>query len=215
MQFLIPLLPFVMISVVSYGLGSIPFGLLLSKKWGAGDIRCIGSGNIGATNVLRSGRVGLAAATVILDGLKGAGAVLLALPILRLFEGMPSPETHSFVLFLAAWCGVLGHIFPVWLGFRGGKGVATVLGVLAVLSPPVAGMIVGTWIVVVGVFRYSSLGAIVAAILLPFYGAYFKGGMFVLWSISITALIMFTHRDNIQRLKTGKESKIGVKSNAP
>jgi acyl phosphate:glycerol-3-phosphate acyltransferase len=182
-----------------YLLGSIPFGVILTRLAGLGDIRQVGSGNIGATNVLRTGRKGLAAATLAGDALKGTVAVLIA------WQGGPNTAV------LAALGAFLGHLFPVWLGFKGGKGVATFLGCLIGLSPAAALAFAAIWIGVAVVFRYSSLSALVASAATPV----------VLWLLGerqmaeITAvmalLLWFKHRENIRRLRAGSEGRIGQK----
>jgi glycerol-3-phosphate acyltransferase PlsY len=187
-------------AIAGYLLGSIPFGLVLTRMAGLGDIRAIGSGNIGATNVLRTGNKGLAAAVLILDSGKGAIAALLA-----------SWHLSAEAAPIAGLFAVLGHNFPVWLNFKGGKGVATTLGVLLAVAWPVGLAACGTWILVAALFRYSSLAALVALALSPFYA--------LIWSntwVTVTALIMavlaiIRHRANIQRLVSGTESKIGKK----
>lgn len=183
-----------------YGLGSIPFGLLLMRAAGGGDIRAIGSGNIGATNVLRTGRKGLAAATLACDMLKGTAAVLLA----EHFAG------HEAAL--AAGCGAfLGHLFPIWLKFKGGKGVATYIGVLIGLALPAALIFGAIWLGVAALFRYSSLAALIASAVTPlalwFLGVPSGAALFV----PLTALLWIMHRANIARLLDGSEGKIGAK----
>ncbi len=184
--------------VLGYGLGSIPFGLLLTRIFGGPDIRSIGSGNIGATNVLRTGRKGLAAATLVCDMLKGTAAVLLA----RHFLG---PQAA-----LAAGLGAfLGHLFPVWLGFKGGKGVATFIGVLLGFSWMAVLIYAGIWAAIAALTRYSSLSGLLACAATPA----------VLWSLGhapqavlffvLTLLVYVKHRANIARLISGTESKIG------
>ncbi|RUY89157.1 MULTISPECIES: glycerol-3-phosphate 1-O-acyltransferase PlsY [unclassified Mesorhizobium] len=185
--------------VFGYLLGSIPFGLLLTRAAGLGDVRQIGSGNIGATNVLRTGNKGLAAATLLLDVLKGTAAVLIA--------GYFAPD-------LAIWAGLgafLGHLFPVWLGFKGGKGVATYLGVLIGLAWQVALIFAVVWLVMAFLFRYSSLAALTAAVIVPI-ALYFmstpqNAGLFAVMSI----IVFIKHRENISRLLAGTEGKIGAK----
>ncbi|WP_421912946.1 glycerol-3-phosphate 1-O-acyltransferase PlsY [Mesorhizobium sp.] len=185
--------------VFGYLLGSIPFGLLITRAAGLGDVRKIGSGNIGATNVLRTGNKGLAAATLVLDALKGTAAVLIA--------GHYAPE-------FGLWAGLgafLGHLFPVWLGFKGGKGVATYLGVLIGLAWQVALVFAVVWLAVAFLFRYSSLAALIAAIVVPI-AVYFLStpriaGLFVVMSI----VVFIKHRANISRLLAGTEGKIGAK----
>ncbi|MCQ8872483.1 glycerol-3-phosphate 1-O-acyltransferase PlsY [Mesorhizobium sp. LMG17149] len=185
--------------VFGYLLGSIPFGLLLTRAAGLGDVRKIGSGNIGATNVLRTGNKALAAATLLLDALKGTVAVLIA--------GHFAPD-------LAIWAGLgafLGHLFPVWLGFKGGKGVATYLGVLIGLAWQVALIFAVAWLVMAFLFRYSSLAALTAAVIVPI-GLYVlstpqNAALFVVMSI----IVFIKHRENISRLLAGTEGKIGAK----
>ena len=182
-----------------YLLGSIPFGLVLTRMAGLGDIRSIGSGNIGATNVLRTGNKGLAAATLILDSGKGAFAALAA--------ALASPEAAA----VAGLFAVLGHNFPVWLNFKGGKGVATTLGVLLAVSWPVGIAACATWLVVAAVFRYSSLAALVALALSPFYALIWSSTWVTVTALILAVLAIIRHRANIQRLVTGAEPKIGKK----
>lgn len=185
--------------VFGYLLGSIPFGLLITRAAGLGDVRKIGSGNIGATNVLRTGNKGLAAATLVLDALKGTVAVLIA--------SHYAPE-------LGLWAGLgafLGHLFPVWLGFKGGKGVATYLGVLIGLAWHVALIFAVVWLAVAFLFRFSSLAALIAAVVVPI-ALYFLStpqiaGLFMVMSI----IVLIKHRANISRLLAGTEGKIGAK----
>jgi glycerol-3-phosphate acyltransferase PlsY len=185
--------------IFGYLLGSIPFGLLLTRAAGLGDVRSIGSGNIGATNVLRTGNKKLAAATLLLDALKGTAAVLLA---------------NWYAPALGLWAGFgafLGHLFPVWLGFRGGKGVATYLGVLIALAWQVALICAAVWLLVALVFRYSSLAALCAAIAVPialwFLATPQLAGVFALMSV----ILFIKHRANIQRLASGTEGRIGAR----
>ncbi|MGA0564903.1 glycerol-3-phosphate 1-O-acyltransferase PlsY [Ancylobacter sp. VNQ12] len=183
-----------------YLLGSIPFGLILTRLAGTEDIRGIGSGNIGATNVLRTGRKGLAAATLLGDALKGTVAVLLA----SHFIGQEAA--------LAAALGAfLGHVFPVWLGFKGGKGVATFLGVTLALAWPAALIFAAVWLTIAFVTRYSSLSALIASVataVAAFFLASQQTG--ILLSI-LAALLWFLHRANLARLLSGTEGKIGRK----
>ena len=195
--------PYLFGYLLGYALGSIPFGLLLTKLFGAQDPREIGSGNIGATNVLRTGRKGLAAATLLLDLLKGTAAVLLA----RYFLG----EGAALAAGLGAF---LGHLFPVWLGFRGGKGVATYIGVLFGLAWPAAIFFCAIWLAVGIITRYSSLAALVASALAPI--AVWQNDLVpqaVLFA-ALTAMLWFMHRENIKRLLAGTETKIGKKASA-
>jgi glycerol-3-phosphate acyltransferase PlsY len=185
--------------IFGYLLGSIPFGLLLTRAAGLGDVRSIGSGNIGATNVLRTGNKKLAAATLLLDALKGTAAVLLA--------KLAGPE-------LGLWAGLgafLGHIFPVWLGFKGGKGVATYLGVLIGLAWQVALIFAAVWLLMAILFRYSSLAALTAAVAVPialwFVATPAVAGLFAVMSL----ILIFKHRTNISRLIAGTEGRIGAK----
>ena len=181
-----------------YLLGSVPFGLVLTKLAGLGDIRAVGSGNIGATNVLRTGRKGLAAATLILDGAKGTAAVLIALAF--------ADREAALIAGLAA---VLGHNFPVWLRFKGGKGVATSLGALIGAAWPVGVAACATWLAVAGLFRVSSLAALVALGLAPLY-AYLTGDTkAALLALALALLSAIRHRANIRRLIQGEEPRIG------
>ncbi len=184
-----------------YVLGSIPFGLLLTRAAGLGDIRSIGSGNIGATNVLRTGNKKLAAATLLLDAAKGAVAVLIA----RYYLG----ETAAMLAGLAAF---IGHIFPVWLGFKGGKGVATYLGVLLALAWPCALVFALIWLSVAAVTRISSLAAVVATIAAP-VAAWFVGDVDLAGIVALMSIIvLIKHRANIERLIAGEEPRIGSKT---
>jgi glycerol-3-phosphate acyltransferase PlsY len=184
---------------VGYLLGSIPFGLILTRFAGTEDLRSIGSGNIGATNVLRTGRKGLAAATLLGDALKGTAAVLLA--------GMWNP----YAALLAGLGAFLGHLFPVWLGFKGGKGVATYLGVLLGLWWPGALIFAAVWLSVAYLTKYSSLAALIATVATPLAllmaGQHNAAVLFLL----MTILIFIMHRANIGRLLSGTEGKIGQK----
>ncbi|WP_439575452.1 glycerol-3-phosphate 1-O-acyltransferase PlsY [Phreatobacter sp.] len=197
-------LPAVAALVLGYLLGSIPFGLLLTRAAGLGDIRSIGSGNIGATNVLRTGNKGLAAATLLLDGLKGTAAVLIG-------------AQFGPWLGLAAGLGAfLGHLFPVWLGFRGGKGVATFVGVLAGLHWPSFLVFAAVWLVMAFAFRYSSLAALAASLAAPAgMIAFGLGWPVILVTVVMVALLWLRHHQNIANLIAGSESRIGSKSAAP
>jgi glycerol-3-phosphate acyltransferase PlsY len=192
---------FAMALVVGYLFGSIPFGLILTKLAGNGDIRAVGSGNIGATNVLRTGRKGLAAATLIGDMLKGSAAVL----IVNRLGGTDA----ALVAGLGA---VLGHVFPVWLGFKGGKGVATYIGVLIALSWPVALAFGVIWVAVAALTRYSSLSGLVASAFTPAMLWFFAGGKPALLFAVLTVLVWVMHRGNIVRLIAGTETKIGSRA---
>ena len=183
-----------------YLLGSVPFGLLLTMASGKGDIRSIGSGNIGATNVLRTGSKGLAAATLLLDGAKGFAAVWLA------WRYLPDAAT------LAALGAVLGHCFPVWLRFRGGKGVATTLGVCLGLDWPVGLAYAAVWLVMMAATRISSVGGMSAAVAAPIAAAATGRAEFVPVLAAIAVIIVWLHRANIARLRAGTEPKAGRKA---
>ncbi|EHK55165.1 glycerol-3-phosphate 1-O-acyltransferase PlsY [Allomesorhizobium alhagi] len=184
--------------VFGYLLGSIPFGLLITRAAGLGDVRNIGSGNIGATNVLRTGNKGLAALTLILDALKGTAAVLIA--------GIYGPE----LALVAGFGAFLGHLFPVWLGFKGGKGVATYLGVLAGLAWKVALVFAAVWLAVAFIMRYSSLAALVASVAVPLTLLYLGRIDYAVLFAVMTAIVFIKHRANISRLLAGTESRIGA-----
>jgi acyl phosphate:glycerol-3-phosphate acyltransferase len=196
---------FIAISLVAgYLLGSIPFGLILTWFAGSGDIRNVGSGNIGATNVLRTGRKGLAAATLLGDMLKGTAAVLLLNWFSHLF-GLTGPE---FGL-MAGLGAVLGHVFPVWLGFTGGKGVATYIGVLIAVSWPVAIAFGVIWGLIAASTRYSSVAGLFASAATPMLLWLLAAVNAVVVFVILTALVWFMHRGNISRLLAGGEHKIG------
>lgn len=196
-----------------YLLGSIPFGLLLTRFAGLGDVRAIGSGNIGATNVLRTGNKKLAAATLLLDMLKGTAAVLgagLAAGLIASQWGIAG-QTFAIAAGLGAF---LGHLFPVWIGFRGGKGVATYLGVLIGLAWSGALIFIAVWIVVALLTRYSSLSALVASVAVP-VALFVQGQQSVALLFSVLTIFVFIkHRANITRLLQGTEGKIGAKVDA-
>ena len=186
--------------LLGYVLGSVPFGLLLTRASGLGDIRAIGSGNIGATNVLRTGRKGLAATTLLLDALKGTAAILL---VLRFLGGEAA---------LAAAAGAfIGHTFPVWLGFKGGKGVATFLGCLLALDWRAALAFAAVWAAVAAVSRFSSLAALVASALSPAVVWWFGDPRAALVLVFLALLLWLRHRPNIARLAAGTEGRIGQK----
>lgn len=186
--------------LLGYVLGSIPFGLFFAFASGAGDVRKIGSGNIGATNVLRTGKKWAAAATLLCDGLKGVAAVLIARSLLP-------PGCEIF----AALAAVLGHVFPVWLGFKGGKGVAAFLGVTFALSWLAGLLVAGTWLLAAAVWRISSLSALVAIALSPVFFSLVGHKDYAPLALLLAALIFFMHRENIRRLLAGKEPRIGAK----
>ncbi len=190
-------------ALLGYLAGSIPFGVVLTRLSGAGDVRAIGSGNIGATNVLRTGRKGLALATLLLDGAKG-GVVALALAQLSLDAAL-----------VGGFCAVLGHNFPIWIGFKGGKGVATTLGVLLAVAWPAGIAAALTWAVTAAIFRYSSLAALVALGLAPFYAAWLADERTAGMAAALALLAAIRHHANIRRLMAGTEPKIGCRDKAP
>lgn len=182
-----------------YLLGSIPFAYLVTQAFGLGDIRQVGSGNVGTTNVLRTGNKLATALTLIGDVGKGVVAVLIA----KQYGDMPA---------MAAALGAFaGHCFPVWLNFKGGKGIATCLGILAALSWPVALLAFGTWLATTAIGRISSLSALVAAVASPVYMAFFGPWPYTVGAAVLAALIFVTHRENIARLMKGEEPRIGAK----
>ncbi len=187
--------------LLGYLLGSIPFGLVLTRLAGTADLRSIGSGNIGATNVLRTGRKGLAAATLLCDMLKGTVAVLIA-----------SWLGGADAAMLAALGAFLGHLFPVWLKFRGGKGVAVYIGVLIGLFWPAAVLFCALWLVMALLSRYSSLAALVASVVTPIYLWWLGHLALALLFALLTLLLFYVHRENIRRLLAGSEGKIGQKA---
>jgi acyl phosphate:glycerol-3-phosphate acyltransferase len=194
--------PFLLAAIGGYLLGSIPFGLVLTRFAGLGDIRKIGSGNIGATNVLRTGNKLLAALTLLLDGAKGGVAVLVA--------GIWGPD----MAVLAGGGAFLGHLFPVWLKFNGGKGVATFLGTVLALHWPAGLLACATWLAVAFLFKYSSLASLLAAALSPVYAFFIPAGQVPAWQrmelIAAMAILVFIrHHANIRRLLSGTEPQIG------
>jgi acyl phosphate:glycerol-3-phosphate acyltransferase len=188
------------VALLAYLLGSVPFGLVITRALGLGDLRAIGSGNIGATNVLRTGNKGAALATLLLDAGKGGIAVLIA-------RALTAEDGAQ----LAALMSFMGHLFPVWLGFRGGKGVATFLGTLLALAWPAGLLACLTWLVVAGVSRISSLSALVAVAATPLWLALTGYGQGALMTLALAALVWLRHRDNITRLLAGTEPRIGRK----
>jgi glycerol-3-phosphate acyltransferase PlsY len=188
--------------LVGYLLGSIPFGLILTRLAGGGDIRAVGSGNIGATNVLRTGRKGLAAATLLGDMLKGTAAVLIA-------GSAAGPQAANPAMMAAALGAFLGHLFPVWLKFKGGKGVATYIGVLLGLFWPGAVAFCVVWLATAFASRYSSLSALVASAVTPIALYWFGHPPLAVLFLILTALLWYMHRPNIQRLMNGTEGRIG------
>lgn len=195
-----PALILLLVALASYLLGSIPFGVVITRALGLGDLRQIGSGNIGATNVLRTGNRAAAAATLVLDAAKGAVAVLLA----RAWVGPDAAQVAALFAFL-------GHLYPVWLQFRGGKGVATFLGTLLALAWPVGLAACATWAVTAAVSRISSLSALVAAGLAPVWLLIFGRGQMLALVIILAALVFLRHGANIARLRAGTEPRIGAK----
>ena len=187
-------------AVLGYLLGSIPFGIVITRGMGLGNLREIGSGNIGATNVLRTGSKGAALATLVLDGAKGAVAALLA----RAMAGEDAAQIAGLMAFA-------GHCFPVWLGFRGGKGVATFLGLLLALAWPVGIAACATWLVTALIARISSLSALMAAALAPVWIVLLGHGEMLILSLILGGIIFWRHKDNIARLRAGTEPKIGKK----
>ncbi|MFT7593287.1 MAG: glycerol-3-phosphate acyltransferase PlsY [Paracoccaceae bacterium] len=188
-------------ALIGYGLGSIPFGMILARVMGLGNLRDIGSGNIGATNVLRTGNKTAAALTLLLDGGKGAVAVLLA----RSFVGEDAVQ-------LAALAAFLGHCYPVWLGFRGGKGVATFLGIWLALAWPVGLACCATWLVAALLTRISSTGALGAAAMSTVWAIVLGYGTALVLGVALTLLVFWRHRANIARIRAGTEPRIGVKT---
>jgi acyl phosphate:glycerol-3-phosphate acyltransferase len=183
---------------IGYALGSIPFGLILTRLAGKGDVRAIGSGNIGATNVLRTGSKGLAAATLVLDALKATTAILLARELF-------GRETDAF----AAAGALIGHLYPLWLKFRGGKGVATLLGILVALLPAAAAVYAGLWIGLLLLVRISSVAGITAAASAPLSAALLGERALIATLLGFALLVIWQHRQNIVRLRAGTEPRIG------
>lgn len=188
------------VAIFGYLMGSVPYGLLLTKLAGLGDIRAIGSGNIGATNVLRTGNKALAAITLLLDALKGFLAVLLVGLVLH------------YGMLVAGLAAVLGHLFPVWLGFKGGKGVATGLGVFFAIAWPLGVICCAIWLLAAVTLRYSSLSALITYIAAPLIALLLVGKLPAETVVIISALVYWKHRPNIQRLLRGEEPRIGKKS---
>lgn len=186
--------------LLGYLLGSIPFGIILTRLAGAGDLRSIGSGNIGATNVLRTGRKGLAAATLLLDAVKGAVAIWIC--------GAFAPELVP----LAAFGAFMGHLYPVWLNFRGGKGVATLLGISLALAWQLGLIFAVVWLGAMALSRYSSVGGMAAAVACPVAAAMFGYFDLTLLFVFFATMVLWKHRQNIIRLIDGIEPRIGEKS---
>lgn len=194
-----PQLELLLALLIGYALGSIPFGLVLTRAAGKGDIREVGSGNIGATNVLRTGNRWLAAATLLLDALKATAAVLIARALL--------PGTETF----AAAGALIGHLYPVWLKFRGGKGVATYLGLLIPLLWPAAVVYAVVWLAALFLIRISSVGGMLAAISAPIAAAALGQQSLSPILLGFTLLVLWRHHENIVRLRAGTEPRIGKK----
>ncbi|MBX6320572.1 MAG: glycerol-3-phosphate 1-O-acyltransferase PlsY [Rhodospirillaceae bacterium] len=195
--------PYYAAALLGYFLGSVPFGLVLTRAAGLGDIRRMGSGNIGTTNVLRTGSKALAAATLLLDGGKGAAAVLIA--------ARWGPDMAVF----AGGGAILGHVFPVWLLFRGGKGVATTLGVLLALSWPTGLVAIGVWLLLAALLRYSSLAALGAVVAAPVYAWFLVDRQLGQFAALVAVVVWLRHYENIWRLIKGTEPRIGRRSAAP
>jgi acyl phosphate:glycerol-3-phosphate acyltransferase len=222
---------YIIVALVSYLLGSIPFGYILVKLFLKQDIRATGSGNIGATNVARSGAKGLAIATLVLDALKGSAAVLIVgfgelinwaytnVPYGLEHPWTNPPDSAHIKVALAAMFAILGHMFPVWLKFRGGKGVATAVGSLGIISPYALGLALVAFLIVVASTRYVSLGSIVASGLFPILAWAFERGTYPSMVFIIVGicglLIILKHHENIRRLLAGTESKFGGKKSVP
>ena len=187
-------------AVIGYGIGSIAFGMIVTNYMGLGNLREIGSGNIGATNVLRTGNKKAAALTLLLDGGKGAVAVLLA----RMFAGEDAAQ-------IAALAAMIGHCYPIWLRFQGGKGVATFLGILLALAWPVGVGCCVVWLIAVAASRISSMGALAAASASTFLMVFLGYGTALVLGIVLTLLVFWRHRANMKRIKAGVEPKIGQK----
>lgn len=201
---------FIAVLIIGYLLGSVPFGLILTRYGGYGDIRAIGSGNIGATNVLRTGNKKLAFLTLLLDGGKGAAAYFIA----RALAPHLALDPVSAGL-LAGGAALIGHLFPVWLKFKGGKGVATTLGLLLAAAPPIGLAACAIWLLMAFSFRYSSLSALTAILATPFIAH----GLYADWRLTglcglCVLLVWVRHKANIQRLLRGEEPKIGKKKDA-
>lgn len=205
--------------LLAYLFGSVPFGLLLAKAMGAGDIRKIGSGNIGATNALRTGNKKLAALTLLGDILKGTAAVLVAAAILPVevlpVAVVPPVVVESPFIAVAGLVAVLGHIFPVWLRFKGGKGVATALGALLGLAPLLFALCIATWLLMFKWKRISSLSALVTFALAPVYAFTTADAHTALVVLVIALIIFITHRENIQRLLAGEEKSFKSQKQEP
>ncbi len=208
---------FVLAALGGYLLGSIPFGLVLTRMAGLGDIRKIGSGNIGATNVLRTGRKDLALLTILLDAFKAGIAAYLAYILVNpqpiVFLGWYT-ESNVLAELIAGTCGVLGHNFPIWLKFKGGKGVSSTFGFFLFTCWPVALLALATWLIMAFTFKYSSLSAITAAVLVPVYAFFLTSPVYAIFYTAIALLVLYRHKSNISRLLKGEEGKINLKKKA-
>ncbi|MBA1339263.1 MAG: glycerol-3-phosphate acyltransferase PlsY [Pelagibacterales bacterium] len=187
---------FLLVFLYSYFLGSIPFGLIIIKIFLNKDIRKIGSGNIGTTNVLRTGRKALAIATLIFDTLKGYASVIISL------------KYFNDLVFLSALICFIGHIFPIWLSFKGGKGVAVYLGIILAISFPLGAIFSASWLLTAFIFRYSSLSSIIGSLTVLTYSFILNDYFLSFFLFIVFVIILFTHRENIRKLKKSKESKI-------
>jgi acyl phosphate:glycerol-3-phosphate acyltransferase len=215
---------YIIVAVIAYLLGSIPFGYILVRVFTGADVRAQGSGNIGATNVARTGKKGLAVATLVLDAAKGYLAVVFAYHyeawatrdvMYKVTQGFDRTTVYFGAAAIAALFAILGHMYPIWLKFKGGKGVATGLGVFLALAPKAVLIVLVFFLIIVGISRYVSLGSIVAAAVFPFAFYYMHpqhGTPLIMTMISaVSLLIIWKHRENIRRLVAGNESKIGAK----
>jgi len=204
-------------AVVGYLFGSVPFGLVLTRMAGYGDIRKIGSGNIGATNVLRTGNKTLALLTVILDAFKAGFAAFLAAHIVPdtefYFMGYAT-QLNIFVSLVAGTFGILGHMFPVWLKFKGGKGISSSLGLLLVTYWPIGLIALGIWLLMAFIFKYSSLSALTAAVAVPVATYLLAPPIYMFFYTIVVVLVICKHHANIRRLIKGEESKITFKKKA-
>ncbi len=208
---------FVLWAIIGYFFGSIPFGLVLTRLAGYGDIRKIGSGNIGATNVLRTGNKTLALLTVILDAFKAGFAAYLAYHLVSTDEYYfmnNGTSVNVLASLFAGTAGILGHMFPVWLKFKGGKGISSALGLLLVTFWQIGLIALGVWLLMAFIFRYSSLSALTAAVVVPFATFLLAPPVYLYFYSFIVLLVIFKHRANIKRLLTGEESKITFKKKA-
>lgn len=204
--------------LVGYLVGSIPFGLIFTRIAGYGDVRDIGSGNIGATNVLRTGNKGLAAATLVFDALKGTAAAILGPLAASLFldsqtagSGLASAIVLAPAAYAAGLAAFVGHIFPIWLGFKGGKGVAVYIGILIGLVWPAAIVFCAVWLAVAISTRYSSLSALISSFVTPFAAFYFQNATAGAVAAVMSVILILKHRANIDRLLAGDEPRIGAK----